>query len=167
MSFSKTDIYSPEFNPYQLIGKGWFLLTSGNLSEYNTMTASWGQTGVLWNMPVFTTVVRSNRKTFELIEKNEYFTISFFSEDYRSALSFCGSHSGRDCDKAKETGLIPCELDGCTAFEQADMVFVCRKVFVKDMEESDFIDKSLLKFYEKDPYHKAFTGEIVSVYKKD
>ena len=124
MGFVKTDIYDLQFNPYKLIGKDWFLLTSGNKSEYNTMTASWGQTGVLWNMPVFTTVVRSNRKTFELIEKNEFFTISFFSEKYRSALSFCGSHSGRDCDKAKETGLTPCEIDGTTAFEEADMVFV-------------------------------------------
>ena len=161
-------ILSPSrmFNPYKLIGKDWFLLTSGNKSEYNTMTASWGQTGVLWNMPVFTTVVRSNRKTFELIEKNEFFTISFFSEKYRSALSFCGSHSGRDCDKAKETGLTPCEIDGTTAFEEADMVFVCRKIYTKDMEENDFTDKSLLKFYESDPFHKAFTGEIVSVYQK-
>ena len=72
MGFVKTDIYDLQFNPYKLIGKDWFLLTSGNKSEYNTMTASWGQTGVLWNMPVFTTVVRSNRKTFELIEKNEF-----------------------------------------------------------------------------------------------
>ena len=111
-------------------------------------------------------MVRSNRKTFELIEKNEFFTISFFSEKYRSALSFCGSHSGRDCDKAKETGLTPCEIDGTTAFEEADMVFVCRKIYTKDMEENDFTDKSLLKFYESDPFHKAFTGEIVSVYQK-
>ena len=166
MGFVKTDIYDLQFNPYKLIGRDWFLLTSGNKSEYNTMTASWGQTGVLWNMPVFTTVVRSNRKTFELIEKNEFFTISFFSEKYRSALSFCGSHSGRDCDKAKETGLTPCEIDGTTAFEEADMVFVCRKIYTKDMEENDFTDKSLLKFYESDPFHKAFTGEIVSVYQK-
>ena len=47
MGFVKTDIYDLQFNPYKLIGKDWFLLTSGNKSEYNTMTASWGQTGVL------------------------------------------------------------------------------------------------------------------------
>ena len=34
------------------------------------------------------------------------------------------------------------------------------------MEENDFTDKSLLKFYESDPFHKAFTGEIVCVYQK-
>ncbi|MBQ3566434.1 MAG: flavin reductase [Oscillospiraceae bacterium] len=167
MSFKKTDIYSLDFNPYKYIAKDWFLVTSGNASDYNTMTASWGQTGFIWRMPVFTTVIRTNRKTFEYAEKNEYFTISFFSEDYRDALNFCGTHSGRDCDKAKETGLIVCELDGNVAFEQADMVFVCRKVYTQDMTEDCFVDKAPLEFYKNDPYHKSFTGEIVSVYVKD
>ena len=166
MSFTKTNIYDLEFNPYKLIGKDWFLVTSGSLKEYNTMTASWGQTGILWNLPVFTTVIRSNRKTFELVEKNEYFTISFFDAKYREALNFCGSHSGRDYDKAKETGLTLCDLDGNAAFEEAYMVFVCRRLYNQEMNEDSFFDKSQLKFYEKDPYHKSFTGEIVSVYKK-
>ena len=57
MGFVKTDIYDLQFNPYKLIGKDWFLLTSGNKSEYNTMTASWGQTGVClclqqWYVPI-------------------------------------------------------------------------------------------------------------------
>lgn len=32
MGFVKTDIYDLQFNPYKLIGKDWFLLTSGNKS---------------------------------------------------------------------------------------------------------------------------------------
>lgn len=166
MEFIKTDIYSENFNPFKRIGKDWFLLTSGDVNDYNTMTASWGQMGVLWGKPVFTTVVRTSRKTFELIDKNEFFTISFLDEDYRNALNFCGSHSGRDCDKAQETGLVPVEFDGVTAFEQANTVLVCRKLYTKDMNEDDFLDKSLLKFYESDPFHKTFIGEIVSLYKK-
>ncbi|MBE6845076.1 MAG: flavin reductase family protein [Ruminococcus sp.] len=167
MSFKKTDIYNLDFNPYKYIAKDWFLVTSGNAADYNTMTASWGQTGFIWRMPVFTTVIRTNRKTFEYTEKNEFFTISFFSENYRDALNFCGTHSGRDCDKAKETGLTVCELDGNAAFEQADMVFVCRKVYAQDMTEDAFVDKNILEFYKNDPYHKAYTGEIVSVYVKE
>lgn len=166
MNFEKTDIYSLNFNPYKLIGRDWFLVTSGNKSSYNTMTASWGQTGILWNKPVFTTVIRSNRKTYELMEKNEFFTISFFSEQYRDALSFCGSHSGRDVDKAKETGLTLCELEDCAAFEEAYMVLVCKRIYDREMNKADFYDKTLLGFYEKDPFHRAFTGEIVSAFKK-
>ncbi|MGN0621862.1 MAG: flavin reductase [Porcipelethomonas sp.] len=167
MSFVKKDIYSEDMNPFKLIGKDWFLLTSGDEGGYNTMTASWGQMGVLLNKPVFTTVVRPNRKTFEFMEKNEYFTASFFSEKYRSALNFCGSHSGRDCDKAKETGLTPLFIDGTAAFEEADMIFVCRKLYTDDLREGGFTDKASLSFYEKDPYHKAFTGEITAVYIKE
>ena len=172
MGFVKTDIYDLQFNPYKLISKDWFLLTSGNKSEYNTMTASWGQTGVLWNMPVFTTVVRSNRKTFELIEKNEFFTISFFSEKYRSALSFCGSHSGRDCDKAKETGLTPVFVSEngveVTAFAEADMVLVCKKAYVQEMRPECFVDtENDEKWYSDKDYHYQYIGEIVKAFVKE
>lgn len=166
MGFTKIDIYSENFNPFKLIGKDWFLLTSGDNRENNTMTASWGQTGVLWNKPVFSAYVRTSRKTFELMEKNEYYTVSFFDEKYRSALSYCGSHSGRDVDKAKETGLTPIEIEGVAAFDEAEMILVCRKLYTSEMKEDDFLDKGLLKFYESDPLHKAFIGEIISAYKK-
>ena len=80
MNFVKKDIYKEEkMNPFNLIGKKWFLITSGDESGYNTMTASWGQMGILWNKPVITAFVRPNRKTFEFMENNEYFTISFLS----------------------------------------------------------------------------------------
>ncbi len=166
MSFEKKDIYGLDLNPFELIGKKWFLLTSGYEEGYNTMTASWGQMGILWGKPVFTTVVRPNRKTFEFMEKNEFFTVSFFSEEYRGALNFCGSHSGRDCDKAKETGLTPLFIDGTAAFEEAEMIFVCRKLYTDPLKEEGFIDKSSLSFYKDDPYHKAFTGAIEAVYIK-
>lgn len=166
MEFTKKDIYEEQFNPFKLVGKDWFLLTSGSVDNYNTMTASWGQMGILWNKPVFTAFVRTSRKTFELMEENSLFTASFFDESFRNVLQFCGSHSGRDCDKAKETNLVPISLDGAVSFEQAKTVFVCRKLYANDMPESAFLDKSLLKFYEKDPYHKTFIGEIVSLYMK-
>ena len=168
MSFVKTDIYSEDFNPYKLIGKDWLLVTGGNMSEYNTMTASWGQTGVLWNKPVLTVYIRPNRKTYELVEDNEYFTVSCFGGQQREALTFCGTHSGRDCDKAKETGLTPCEIKGNVAFEQAETVFLCKKLYIQDMNGESFIDKSLLSFYEKEnePFHRMYVGEIVGFYKK-
>ena len=56
------------------------------------------------------------------------FTLSFFKEDYRKALNLCGSKSGRDCDKDKEAGLTPYYTDGTTAYEEADLIFVCQFV---------------------------------------
>ena len=72
-----------DFNPWDKIGKEWFLLTSGDENGFNTMTASWGQMGVLWNRNVFTCYIRPNRYTYGFIEENETFTASFLSEDYR------------------------------------------------------------------------------------
>ena len=137
MSFKKIELDQLNFNPFLRIGRDWVLLTGGTSEKFNTMTASWGQLGRLWNKNVFTAYIRPNRYTLEFVEKEECFTASFFTMDYRTELSFCGSHSGRDVDKVKETGLTPVELDGCMAFEEADMVFVLRKLYTYDMQELD------------------------------
>ena len=166
MSFVKKDITELCFNPFTKIGKEWMLLTGGNMDDFNTMTASWGQLGVLWNRNVLTCYVRPNRHTYGFIDSGEFFTASFFGEEYRSALSFCGSHSGRDCDKMKETGLTPAEFEGQVGFEEADMVIVCRKLYNYDLCESGFTtgDGIPAQFFGSDPYHRAFIAEITAVY---
>jgi flavin reductase (DIM6/NTAB) family NADH-FMN oxidoreductase RutF len=168
MSFKKIQLSELNFNPFTLIGKGWMLLTGGNSEKWNTMTASWGQLGVLWGKDVLTCYIRPNRYTYEFVENGDYFTVSLLGEEYRQALNICGTKSGRDCDKAKEAGITPIEIDGCTGFEEADMVFVCRKLYSYDMNNDGFVTDDGLdsKFYGKDPYHRAYISEIVSVYIK-
>ena len=73
MAFRKIDISELSFNPFDKIGKQWMLITCGNSDKYNTMTASWGQLGVLWNKNVLTCYIRPNRYTYEFIEKEECF----------------------------------------------------------------------------------------------
>lgn len=172
MSFKKTELSQLSFNPFEKIGKEWMLLTGGDSvvsGKWNTMTASWGQLGVLWNKNVLTCYIRPNRHTFGFVEEGDMLTASFFSEDYRKALSFCGSHSGRDCNKAVETGLTPIEIDGCVTFEEADMVFVLRKLYAYDLAESGFLTDDKLPetfFGEGNPYHRAYICEITAVYTK-
>ena len=86
MAFKKIDISELSFNPFGKIGKEWMLLTGGSMENFNTMTASWGQLGVLWNKNVLTCYIRPNRYTYEYIEKGDSFTASFFGEEYRKAL---------------------------------------------------------------------------------
>jgi len=169
-----------DFNPYKKVGKDWFLVTAGNESGWNTMTASWGFSGVMWGKNTFTTVIRPQRYTKEFIDKEEYFTISFFGEEMKKALSYCGAHSGRDCDKAKETGLIPMFIKDSsevyngeysfdvTSFEQAELVLVCRKSYVQEMLPECFTDKSNdEKWYAAKDYHFQYIGEIVQAYVKE
>ena len=153
----------------KLIGKDWMLLSAGNLSEgYNTMTASWGCMGVLWNKPVSIAYIRPQRFTYLFAEANEYMTMCFFDEDKRDALRFCGSHSGRDCDKAKECGLTPITLaeGNVVAFEEARLILVCRKLYASDIKEECFLDKSLLSNYSQKDYHRQYICEIVKAYKR-
>ncbi len=169
MSFKKIELSGLSFDPFTKIGKEWMLLTAGKPGRFNTMTASWGQVGVLWSRNVLTCYIRPNRYTFGFVENEELFTASFFGEQYRSALSFCGSHSGKDCDKVKETGLTPYELGGSMTFEEADVVFVCRKLYSYDLQESGFLtdDGIAAQNYGSAPYHRAYIAEIIGVYVKD
>lgn len=64
-------------NFFEVIGKEWMLVTAGSKEHFNTMTASWGGIGWLWNKPVVFVFIRSERYTYEFMEENEYFTLSF------------------------------------------------------------------------------------------
>lgn len=168
MSFKKTDISSLSFNPFNSIGKKWMLVTAGNSEKFNTMTASWGQMGVLWNKNVATCYIRPNRFTYQFIENDEYFSLSFLGEEFRKALQICGSKSGRDCDKIKEAGLTPVNIENCMAFDEADTVIICRKLYSQELSTDKFIKpENAGSFYEKEPVHIQYIAEIVAVYVKD
>lgn len=165
MSLKEINVDDLQFNPFTAIGKEWFLVTAGDVKDFNTMTASWGGVGVMWGKNVVTTVIRSNRHTYNYIDDGEYFTISFLPEQYKDILSFCGSHSGRDCNKVEKTGLKPLAVNKAVTFEQAKLVFVCKKLYAQQLSEDCFVDKEQLKWYSKtNPIHTAFVGEIVATY---
>lgn len=155
-------------NPFQLIGNDWMLITADQGERHNTMTASWGGVGILWNKPVATIYVRPQRYTYEFLEQTDRLTLSFFSEEHRKALAFCGSHSGRNCDKAAECGLTPIKLDGSTAFGEARLVFTCRKLYFSDIDPAHLLDPALdsQNYPEKD-YHRMYICEITGTYRKE
>ena len=149
---------------FDLISKDWMLVTAGCKENHNTMTASWGGLGFLWNKNVAYTFIRPQRYTLEFIDNNDYFTLSFFNDDMKNALKFCGVKSGRDVDKDKETGLVPVYDEDYVYYEQAKLVLVCKKLYRQDFESSCFIEKELdSKNYANKDYHKMFISEIVKV----
>lgn len=48
MAFHEVPIESLEFNPFKKISKQWMLITAGDEKKSNTMTASWGGLGIMW-----------------------------------------------------------------------------------------------------------------------
>lgn len=154
-------------NTFKLIGKDWMLVTAGSPDAWNTMTASWGGVGVLWNKPVSFVFIRPQRYTYEFIERSDTFTLSFFTENYRGALNICGSKSGRDIDKAAETGLTPIAgAAGTTTFKEARLVLECRKLYFQDIDPKNFLDESIEKNYSQKDYHRIYIAEIVQGWTK-
>ena len=155
-------------NPFKLFGSNWGLVTAGNRESLNTMTVSWGGLGIMWNKPVAFTFIRPQRYTFEFIEREEYFTLCFFDESYREALSFCGSKSGRNVNKIQETGSTPVFTEGGVPyFEQARLVLGCRKLYGQFLNEQSVLGGDrVLKHYNGDEYHKMYISEILEVLAK-
>ena len=148
-------------NPFKLIGTDWMLITAGTQESFNTMTASWGGLGVLWDKEVAFVFVRPTRHTFGFMEKSPVFTLSFFAEEYRPKLEFCGTHSGRDVNKVAKTGLTPAfgEADEIY-FSEARLVLVCRKLHAQNLDPACFLDPKIAEFYAHRDYHRLYIGEI-------
>ena len=153
-------------NLFKMFDDSWCLIASYDEKHeglpYNAMTASWGGMGVLWNKNVFFCFVRPQRYTKEFIDKSEYISLSFFDEDKKKALTYCGRNSGRDGDKLSEAGLNVTVSDkGIVEFEDAKITVIGKKLFAAEMKEADFIDKSLIdKNYPNKDYHTVYVCEI-------
>jgi len=147
-------------NPFKLIGKDWMLITAGTPESFNTMTASWGGLGVLWERPVAFCFIRPTRHTYGFAEQSAEFTLSFFEERHRKALTYCGTHSGRDTDKIKGSGLTPVKEGSAVYFEEARLVLVCRKLYFQDISPERFLDPKINEMYPQKDYHRMYVGEI-------
>ncbi len=168
MNFKKINPEDIEDNCFKLLEKDWMLITAGNLENFNTMTASWGGFGVLWHKKVAFCVVRPTRYTYQLLEANEYFTLSFFDEKYRDILMFCGTQSGKNVDKIEATGLIPIATPNESVyFMQSRLVMECRKLYYDDIKPANFCDVRINDNYPAKDYHRLYIGEIVNCQMKN
>jgi len=150
-------------NFIKMLSEDWALLTSGTIDSFNTMTVSWGGVGELWNKDVGFVFVRPQRYTYEFIEKNDYFSLSFFGGEYKKELGICGSKSGRDVDKMAETGFTPVDLGNAIDFEQSNITVVMKKLAYQDIKPEGFLDDGIMKNYANNDFHRIYIGEIVKV----
>ena len=143
------------------IADEYMLAAAGDKDGYNMMTASWGFAGEMWGNDCMLAVVRPTRYTIEFINRNDYFTLSFYG-DNREVHKICGSKSGRDVDKAALAHLTPVFDDNTVYFKEARMVLICKKQYVQQMKEECFTDKEPLRWYNND-LHYMIIGKIEKV----
>ena len=63
--------------------------------------------------------------------------------------------------------LTPYYTDGTTAYEEADLIFVCKTQYTQDMKPECFdVKDNDEKWYPDKDYHTMYMGEIVKVLKR-
>ncbi len=154
-----------DFSPFKLIAKDWMLITAQSETSVNTMTASWGGLGYIWNKNAAYIVVRKSRFTKGFIDESQMFSLSFFdTSKYRKMLNYMGTISGRDEAKIEKAGLTVAYADGIPYFEEASKVLICKVMCRQTIEPSSFILEELdHQFYSNEDYHDLYIGEIVEI----
>lgn len=148
-------------DPFTMIGKEWMLVTAEHDGVVNTMTASWGGVGILWNKKVAFVFIRPQRYTKEFIDASPTFSLSFYDESYRDKLSYFGTTSGRDEDKIKKADFHVAMEKDTPYFEEANTVLICRKLYKQELQKECFLDMSLAeKNYPGNDYHTMYVVEI-------
>ena len=174
---SFTDLFKP-IEPkdilessFTLVGQDFSVLTAGNSSQYNSMVASWGGWGILFNQPAVFHMLRSNRYTLELMRKTQIYTMSFYDDKYKNDVLPFGASSGRDSDaKMKNTKLTAIQTPaGKMVFKEAKLILECKLIQVTTVSPADFPVEDHKKFVieahaETNDYHKTVFGEITNVW---
>ena len=154
-------------NTFELWKSKWMLLTCGDYekNDFNTMTVAWGSFGQMWDRHFAQVVVRPSRFTYGFMEKYDTFTLSVLPDKYRDALLLLGSKSGRDGDKISEAGLTPLVSTriAAPAFEEAELIFECKKMYWDDLVPDNFLDDKITRLYPDEDFHRIYFGKILVV----
>lgn len=154
------------FNFADKIGNGALLTAINKNGDVNTMTVSWGQTGILWGREVCTVYVRPQRYTYEFCEDGDTVTLSFFGDERRDTLAFCGTKTGRDVDKFEVCSLKYDLINGAPVFSDAKVTLILKKLYAQDLKRECFTNESPLSSYKNGDFHRAYTCEIIDVITK-
>ncbi len=158
-----------EFNPFTVIGKEWMLINTKTENEVNTMTASWGGMGHLWNKNVVFLFIRPQRYTKKLIDEDDVkISVSFFGGEHKKELGYLGTNSTYDVkDKIQKSGLHLIEEDGVVSFEEATLTLEVEKLYRQTLTEDSFLNKKVDEdAYPKHDYHDVYVCEIKRVFRK-
>ena len=151
---------------YDKFNSEWALVTSGTINDHNSMTISWGSMGTIWNKEVVTIYIKPIRYTHTYIESNDMFVVSFFSKEYKKALSIMGSRSGRDVNKDELADLTPIEYKGVTLYKEAHTSFICKKIYQNELDINFIPEEHINTYYKEEAPHTMYIGEIIEIIEK-
>ena len=100
------------------------------------------------------------------MEESDWFTVSFYGEEYRSALEVMGTTSGRDTDKDGAAGLTPVAAGEGVTYAQAEVTLLCRKIYRQDLDTAHMPPEVVDTYYRTEAAHRMYVGEVVDVIRK-
>jgi flavin reductase (DIM6/NTAB) family NADH-FMN oxidoreductase RutF len=159
-------------NVFTLVGKDFFVITAGKEEHYNSMIGSGGGLGVLFKKPTTWCIIRADRHTLEMIQKEQTYTMSYFPNDCKEQMLFLGSKSGRDSEKMKEVELTSVQTSsGDMSFKEARLIIECKLTEITTPNPNDFYSKEAKDwineaYKEESDYRKYVFGEITHVWVK-
>lgn len=154
-------------NAFEMIGKDWLLITAEKDGKVNTMTASWGGVGVLWNKKVAYIFIRPQRYTKEFVDFSDILSVCVLPNSYRKELAYLGNVSGKDEDKISNANLKVQKYENVPYFDEARLTLLCRKLYAQDLKEECFIEKDIIdKWYPEKDYHTMYVVEIEKILSK-
>lgn len=157
-----------DYKVFDMFNNQWALATAGDIRHYNTCTIGWGSLGTIWGgpgrgRPIVTIYINPDRLTWEYLKNTDTFTVDFFPDEYRQALGYLGAHSGRDGDKVAAAGLTPKALLNGVTFMEANLTFVCKKLYQGEFRREGLADEINNGIYRNWHPHWMFVGEIIEV----
>lgn len=151
------------------------LVTTRHGDRVNSMTIGWGTLGTMWSRPVFIVYIREGRYTRELLDASREFTVNvpYGEGSAKKITAYCGAHSGRDVDKARELGLtlVDSDLVAAPGIAELPLTLECKVLYRQLIDRNEVPEDIRKAMYPEDvpgtnpmcnrDYHVAYFGQIV------
>jgi flavin reductase (DIM6/NTAB) family NADH-FMN oxidoreductase RutF len=149
-----------------LVRPGLLLVSTKPSGASNVMTIGWATIGVLWGKPVFVSLVRPSRYTYEFIEESHLFSVNVPTEEMSHAAGLCGSRSGRALDKfaAARLTISMGQTAPVATIDECPLVYECRVVHTNDVLPANLDPAIEAHAYAGSDYHRMYYGEITGTF---
>jgi len=166
MSGIKIDCFESLGATLNKLQKPGLLLVAGR-EKANPMTIGWATIGVIWGLPICVVLVRPSRYTHDLLETCGDFTVNVPADHMVKAVQYCGTHSGRDGDKAAACGLAfaPSSDVEVPYLVGSALHYECRTVHTSDVRKANLRGEIATDCYPQGDFHTVYYGRILGTYR--